>query len=249
MADQHLIDPLAARLDQIIDAHREVMLPDGRNLLATERNALVTFARANGRRSRKLWRWVEISDHGRVTKADLAWCLLDDITALARCTQIQTLFLSCNQISDISALTRCGELVKLELGLNELRDISALASCRRLEKLSLIRNEVADISALAACARLTDLDLRYNRLADISALASCSMLERVNLGFNHRLSDISALESCPRLRRVDVLGTHPSETSAALIGKLQARGVTVTPPEWRWPLPGVRLSAGRGGDP
>ena len=202
-------------------------IPDGRTLLATERKALVTFARANGRRARKLWRWVEIGDHGRVTKADFAWRRVDDITALARCTQIQTLLLSCNSISDISALARCGELVRLELGGNELRDISALASCRRLEKLSLIRNEVADISALAACTRLTDLDLRYNRLTDISALASCSMLERVALSFNHRLSDISALESCPRLRRVDVLGTRFSETSAALIGELEARGVVI----------------------
>jgi len=75
--------------------------------------------------------------------------------------------------------------------------------------------------------RLTDLDLRYNRLTDISALASCSMLERVALSFNHRLSDISALESCPRLRRVDVLGTRFSETSAALIGELEARGVVI----------------------
>ena len=51
MPDQNPLDPLAGRLDQIIDAHREVLLPDGRTLLATERKALVTFARANGRRA------------------------------------------------------------------------------------------------------------------------------------------------------------------------------------------------------
>src|SRR5512132_146321 len=98
MPDQNPLDPLAGRLDQIIDAHREVLLPDGSTLLATERKALVTFAHANGRRSRKLWRWVEIGDHGRVTKACFAWCRVDDITALAGCTQIQTLLLSCNSI-------------------------------------------------------------------------------------------------------------------------------------------------------
>lgn len=228
MPDQNPLDPLAGRLDQIIDAHREVLLPDGRSLLATERKALVTFARANGYRSRKLWRWVEIGDHGRVTKADFTWCRLYDLTALARCTQIQTLLLGCNSISDISALARCGELVRLDLGLNYLRDISALASCRRLEKLSLIRNEVADISALAACTRLTDLDLRYNRLTDISALASCSMLEWLDLSSNRRLSDISALKSCPRLRRVNVQ-SNPILEAAALSGKLEVRGVVIGP--------------------
>ncbi len=227
MPDQNPLDPLAGRLDQIIDAHREVLLPDGRTLLAAEHKALVTFARANGYRSRKLWRWVEI-DHGRVTKADFTWCRVYDLTALARCTQIRTLLLDCNSISDISALAQCGELVTLDLGWNQLRDISALASCRMLEKLSLSRNELADISALAACTRLTELDLQYNRLTDISALASCSMLERVNLSSNRRLSDISALKSCPRLRWVNVLGNPILET-AALSGKLEVRGVVIGP--------------------
>ena len=93
MPDQNPLDPLAGRLDEIIDAHREVLLPDGRTLLATERKALVILAHASFRRARKLWRRIEIGDHGRVTKANLARSLGGDITALAPCTQIQTLLL------------------------------------------------------------------------------------------------------------------------------------------------------------
>ena len=102
MADHNPLDPLAARLDQIIDSFREaaledelVTIPDGRTLLASEHEALMTFARANGISEERLWKGVsEISPCGRVTVGNFVWCEVTDPSALAHCTKIENLALA-----------------------------------------------------------------------------------------------------------------------------------------------------------
>src|SRR5512135_2257237 len=112
MADENPRDPLAARLDEIIDSCREApreeafvtvpgaIVPLARRLLATEREALVTFARTNGIDKNTLWQGVtEINDRGRITVANFVWCEVKDPSALASCTEIRNLALISNNLS------------------------------------------------------------------------------------------------------------------------------------------------------
>ena len=75
--------------------------------MAVEREALMTFARANGIREERLWKGVsEISHRGRVTVANFVWCEVTDPSALASCTKIENLALAGNKIADISVARR-----------------------------------------------------------------------------------------------------------------------------------------------
>jgi len=93
MGDQHPLDPFA-EFEGILDALRDAALrlpgvgsEDLTNLrrsasealMAVEREALMTFARANGIREERLWKGVsEISNRGRVTVENFFWCELTD---------------------------------------------------------------------------------------------------------------------------------------------------------------------------
>jgi Leucine-rich repeat (LRR) protein len=126
---------------------------------------------------------------------------VNDISALASCQALHTLYLEYTQVSAISALASCQALHTLHLYSTPVSDVSALASCPALHTLYLAQTQVADVSALASCQALHTLHLFNTDLSDVSALASCQALHTLHLG-DTQVNDLSALAACGSLLNV-----------------------------------------------
>ena len=213
MADE--IEPLAARLDQIVGSLRDAAgrLPELENeeltgtsrilgeqvaaLRAAAENAFVTIP--DGRK-------LLTAEHEALVTFAMANGLSErtlwrriKIGRSGRVAAVGEFYW--RRLTDIAALTSCTKLKALYLTGNDIADISALASCRELRSLWLGTNCITDISALAGCGKLDTLSLENNRVADISALTGCARLTTLSLQGN-RLTEISGLASCRRLKRL-----------------------------------------------
>jgi len=83
----------------------------------------------------------------------------NDIKDLYKMTNLTKLDLSWNQISDISALRNLTNLKELDLSCNLIEDISPLNNLTNLEILFLIENQISDITPLKNLNNLWLLNL------------------------------------------------------------------------------------------
>ena len=112
-------------------------------------------------------------------------------------------------IVDLTGLEYCTNLKKLELSFNEITDISPLSELVNLEELGLTNSGITDISPLSKLVNLEKLYLNYNKITDISPLVRNSGLSNgdlVDLTNNPELSRDSILIYIPALqdRKVEV---------------------------------------------
>ena len=158
-------------------------------------------------------------------------CTIEDISALAACTNLEHMNLSGTGVIDISVLAACTHLEHLDLRNTFVIDISALAECTNLKHLNLSGTDVIDISALAECTNLEHLDLYITAIVDISALAACTHLDHLDLydtdvddisdlnasSLLHlnlsktKVSDLDPLSLCTALRELDLSETEVSD--------------------------------------
>lgn len=146
-------------------------------------------------------------------------CNLTDISAIAGCESLHTLWLPYNNISDLSPLTGL-ELWNLDMRGNRLEDISPLADMAQLPgNLVLSYNSISDISALAPMGRgtvLPYLNLRDNNISDISPLAEYSQIGILSLT-NNNITDVNPLTNLDRSNML-YLGGNPVENLSVLSG-------------------------------
>ena len=105
-------------------------------------------------------------------------------------------------IVDLTGLEYCTNLKKLELSFNEITDISPLSELVNLEELNLYGNKITDISPLSQLVNLKDLNLGINEITDISPLVRNSGLSQgdvVGLTGN-QLSSKSLRDYIPQLK-------------------------------------------------
>ena len=177
-----------------------------------------------------------------LSRLELGWNSLSDISALAGLTSLTELLVYGNALSDISVLSGLTSLRQLFLGDNSISNISAVAGLTSLTRLDLHNNSLSDISALARLTSLTTLHLGDNSLSDISVLSGLTSLTSLRLN-NNSIRDVSALEDLTSLTHLYLKGNPISEygplrrLKAAIDAIEGHRGLTldITIPEVRSP--------------
>ena len=137
---------------------------------------------------------------------------LQDVSALAGLTNLETLILNNTGVSDVSALTSLTNLETLILNNTGVSDVSALTSLTNLVMLRLRFTDVSDVSSLASLTNLEELDLYNTGVSDVSSLAHLTNLERLNLGWTN-VSDVSALANLTNLETLILNNTDVSDVS------------------------------------
>ncbi|HRN28645.1 MAG TPA: hypothetical protein PK890_02920 [Terrimesophilobacter sp.] len=120
---------------------------------------------------------------------------ITDISPLANLVNLETLYLSCNNIEDISALTNMSQLDILYLISNRITDIAPLAGKPNLRVLRLSDNLIgSDSGVFAGMTDLQWLQIAYNRLLDpsLTGLQGLQNLYAIDLEGNY-FSDLSPL--------------------------------------------------------
>ncbi|MCX7099433.1 MAG: NACHT domain-containing protein [Methylococcales bacterium] len=136
-----------------------------------------------------------------MTKLNLSFTEIDDVSTLAGLVQLEDLNLSGTAVSDVSNLAGLLQLEYLNLSRTAIRDVTALAGLPRLKLLDLNRTAVSDVSILLGLARLKWLDLHETTVSDVSTLAGVRQLEWLNLR-GTPVSDVSALACLVHLQIV-----------------------------------------------
>lgn len=149
---------------------------------------LVENALSEGRRS------IEISGAGEL-----------DLTPLTRIPDLESLVMSCSEVSDYRPLSRLTNLRNLSLCSDEHFDISPLASLALLEELDLTDGSITDLRPLAKLTRLRRLSLKWcGELMDISPLQNLSQLESLTLYECDVVTDLRPLAKCSALTYVNL---------------------------------------------
>ena len=128
-------------------------------------------------------------------------------STFAQLTNLQTLWLSGNQITDISPLENLTDLEFIALNDNQLTDISPLENLTNLQMLWLLGNQLTDISPLENLTNLGFLKLDGNQITDISPLLALMALEEVELWENPLDSELQTIHT---LEERGVLVLFPS---------------------------------------
>jgi len=191
-----------------------------------------------------------------VTELDLSGQELDDISALAQCTRLETLNLSETYITDITVLPQIPTLKHLNLSGNtvfnyndELYDLNdyllpsfsdwtPLSRCTGLLSLDMSDCIFADLSFLHSLTELRELDISGGNINfgdsitnDISVLAQCTKLESLNLS-RLQVDDISVLAQCTQLRTLNLSESSVSDISSLAqctrLESLNLSGIRIT---------------------
>ena len=148
---------------------------------------------------------------------------ISDLTPLANLTNLKDIGMWNNQISDISPLSGLTGLYYLCLNENSISDISVLdySKFTNLETLKFGGNNVSDITSLT---NLTDsiknLELRDNSIMSVDPISNLTSLEILDLG-NNGIVDINGLGNLTNLRELylsenGVLDITPFENLTSL---------------------------------
>jgi len=123
---------------------------------------------------------------------------ISDIAPLSKLTNLEELNLFGNDISDIETLSCLTNLENLHVGNNKIICINALSDLTNLESLMLFGNDINDIETLSRLTNLEGLWLQENNITNIEVLSELTNLKNLNLG-NNNISDISALSHLTNL--------------------------------------------------
>ena len=156
-----------------------------------------------------------IAGFTQLTRLDLSFGSISDVSFLSDLTRLETLRLYDNPISDIAALSGLTQLTFLELSDTDITDVSPLAGLTRLRGLYLFNTSVSDVSALSSLTQLTNLGLSGNEISDVSPLSGLTQLNYLSLGWNI-ISDISTLSALTQLTSLDLPGNEISDISVLL---------------------------------
>jgi internalin A len=106
---------------------------------------------------------------------------VDDISALAGLTKLESLRLSLNPIEDLKPLSGMTKLDRVDLAHTQVRDLTPLKSLVDLKELLLDDTPVEDVTPLAALDKLTVLVLKNTRVKDVRPLRPLKALKTLDL--------------------------------------------------------------------
>lgn len=166
------------------------------------------------------------SDMLNLTFLDAKYLHIISLEGLQYAKNLNTLYLTSNDIEDVSQLGGLPNLHDLYINDNNIKNIAPLANIPKLRSLSLGMNQITDMSPLKDLTNLKDLDINRNPLNDISYMKdfksnlsslnmySCKVqdvrslsvfkgLTSLSLGYNN-VSDITPLSSLAYLQDIDL---------------------------------------------
>jgi Leucine-rich repeat (LRR) protein/tetratricopeptide (TPR) repeat protein len=135
---------------------------------------------------------------------DLSSCkILDlrEIPKLQKCTHLESLNLSLNNISDIRRLKVLSNLKELNITnalKSTLSNLNSLSSLIKLTALELENHQIKDISPISSLSNLTHLNLKWNYITNISNLKDLKNLEILELSRNN-IQDITVITNFEKL--------------------------------------------------
>ncbi|MDO4650633.1 MAG: leucine-rich repeat domain-containing protein, partial [Eubacteriales bacterium] len=148
---------------------------------------------------------------------------ISDISELASCNRMYSLWLSDNQITDLSACEKMLELKVLYADHNQISDVSGLMNSTELKDISVSDNQITDISFLENnFDKLELLNISNNQVTSAKALAGSSNL-KVFIADNNKLTSLEGLEGKESLYAVlvshnEIQSLEPlSENTAKLL--------------------------------
>lgn len=112
-----------------------------------------------------------------LTKLDLAFNQISDISPIANLTNLTGLYLTSNRISNIGPLAKLTKLTDLTLGNNDIIDIGPLSGMKDMEHLVLDTNKIVDISPIQELTKMRWLYIYTNAITNISTLNKLTLLD------------------------------------------------------------------------
>eukprot|EP00798_Chlamydomonas_sp_ICE-L_P027073 gene27073-biopygen818 len=85
---------------------------------------------------------------------DLGGTAINDLSPLSAYKELETIDCSSSGVSDLSLLAHCTSLRSVYLHETLITDLSPLSACKELERVDCLRSRVNDIRSLAACPQL-----------------------------------------------------------------------------------------------
>ena len=119
------------------------------------------------------WKWVEKHELSKLFPTTYEKALTD----------ITKLDLNYKKIRDVSPLSKFINLTSLNLGSNSIKDISPLSNLINLTELDLYRNSIGDISPLSNLINLTELLLIKNKIFKVPE--ALNKLTKLTKSYNH----------------------------------------------------------------
>ncbi|MGO5319357.1 S-layer homology domain-containing protein, partial [Bifidobacterium boum] len=154
----------------------------------------------------------DVSALARMTNLDelyLDGTKVSDVSPLAKLTKLDRLYLSKTQVSDatLSSVAKLTNLGTLDLSGTRVSDVSPLAKLT-LGRLYLSKTQVSDatLSSVAKLTNLYSLDLWGTRVSDVSPLAKLANLEHLDLSGTGVLN-LGVLHGLPLYASTDMGGT------------------------------------------
>ncbi|MBC1796871.1 leucine-rich repeat domain-containing protein [Listeria booriae] len=144
------------------------------------------------------------ADFDRITSINYYGKGITNLTGMEYLQNLDTAFLSTNNISNVLPLGNLTKLKTLELHTNKITDVSGLSDLVNLESLHLASNQISDISSLNKLTKLKSLYLHNQTVSyiqDISVLANMPDLTTL-YGYGNKILDISPLEGLTKLTTV-----------------------------------------------
>ena len=141
-----------------------------------------------------------------LTKLDLSYNEISDVSKLTDLTKINYLILTGNKIFDINPLNKLDKVTYLSINKNHIEDISVVASMKNITSFNCSENQISDISAVSNLTKLKTFTCSDNRVSDISSISNLRYLEDVTLSGNC-ITDFSPLMALPALDMDDTYVT------------------------------------------
>ncbi|MEO0470739.1 MAG: COR domain-containing protein [Bacteroidota bacterium] len=128
---------------------------------------------------------------------------IDDISVLARLSELRILDVSGNQISCIPALRTLQKVQILDLSNNEIKDLSNLDGLSELRSLYVSFNQIQSLDRLPELDQLSELDVSGNLIRSLARIGRFPQLHKLYLRRN-QIQDLSELQLPHKLTTLDL---------------------------------------------
>jgi len=110
--------------------------------------------------------------------------MLSDIDCLSKCTSLQHLVCSENELSNIDCLSKCTSLQYLVCSDNRLKNLNGISGSTSLTYLYCSHNNLENLDDLFNCTSLQELDCSNNKLKNLNGISNCTSLKELNCNDN-----------------------------------------------------------------
>ncbi|WNC73803.1 leucine-rich repeat domain-containing protein [Thalassotalea psychrophila] len=149
--------------------------------------------------------------HLNLTGSAVSPNALNDISAIAGLTKLESLNLGFTQVSDFSVVANLTNLVELELNNTTGFTTTVLANLSQLERLNLSNTGISVLTGIDNATSLNELELSNNELTDAGSLAALPALTSLQLNDN-QLSVMPVLSASDSLTSLNLANNTLNDT-------------------------------------